>query len=197
VTWPIRERPPALDSKVVVAAGRLVPRKGFKRLIRAFAPVARRHPDWQLHIYGRGEQREQLQAMVARLGLEQQILLKGYDRDFPSVLANASVYAMASLSEGFPMVLIEAMTTGLPLIAFDCPRGPAEIIRHGSNGLLIPEGPFRNFTEGLLTLVEDAELRTRLGTQGLRDAEEYTIENISADWERFLGRLTAGRAAAL
>jgi glycosyltransferase involved in cell wall biosynthesis len=197
VTWPIRERPPSLDSKVVVAAGRLVPRKGFKRLIRAFAPVARRHPDWQLHIYGRGEQREQLQAMVARLGLEQQILLKGYDRDFPSVLANASVYAMASLSEGFPMVLIEAMTSGLPLIAFDCPRGPAEIIRHGSNGLLIPEGPFRNFTEGLLTLVEDAELRTRLGTQGLRDAEGYTIENISADWERFLGRLTAGRAAAL
>jgi len=69
------------------------------------------------------------------------------------------------------MVLIEAMSNGVPLIAFDCPRGPAEIIRHGQNGLLIPEGPTRRFGAALRRLVEDADLRERLGAQALRDAE--------------------------
>jgi glycosyltransferase involved in cell wall biosynthesis len=196
VTWPRVTAPPPLDSKVVVAAGRMVPRKGFKRLVRAFAPVARRHPDWQLHIYGHGRQKQEIADLIQRLDLDSQVLLRGYNRNFPEVLANASVFAMTSRSEGFPMVLIEAMSSGVPLIAFDCPRGPGETINDGANGLLIPEGPVRNFTQGLLTLIEDAELRTRMGAQALHDAEAYTIENISADWDRFLGRLTPARAAA-
>ncbi|HVH94508.1 MAG TPA: glycosyltransferase, partial [Nocardioidaceae bacterium] len=80
VTWPIRSEPAAVDSKVVVAAGRLVPRKGFKRLVRAFRPVARRHPDWQLHIYGNGEQKQEITDLIHRLGLESQVLLCGYTR---------------------------------------------------------------------------------------------------------------------
>ena len=116
--------------------------------------------------------------------------LRGYSHDLPAVLANASAFAMTSLSEGFPMVLIEAMSTGTPLIAFDCPRGPAEIIRHGSNGLLIPEGPLAPFTRGLETLVQDAGLRARLAAQALRDAQAYTVESVGADWERFLAQVT-------
>ena len=196
VPWQRRLAPAAVDSKVIVAAGRLVPRKGFKRLVRAFAPVARAHPDWQLHIYGHGEQKSEIIELVHRLDLDGQVKLRGYNRNFPEVLANASIFAMTSLSEGFPMVLIEAMSSGVPLIAFDCPRGPGETIRHGSNGLLIPEGPYRRFTEGLLTLVEDADLRARLGAQGLHDAEAYSVENIAADWQRFLGRLTSRRTTA-
>jgi glycosyltransferase involved in cell wall biosynthesis len=190
VTWPIRDEPPALDSKVVVAAGRLVPRKGFRRLVRAYAPVARKHPDWQLHIYGHGEQKQEIEQLIERLGLEKQVLLKGYTHDFPSVLADASAYAMGSLSEGFPMVLIEAMSQGVPPIAFDCPRGPGETIRHDSNGLLVPEGPHRRFTKELLRLVEDPQLRTRLGAQGLKDAHCYTIDEIAAHWERYFDQLT-------
>jgi glycosyltransferase involved in cell wall biosynthesis len=195
VTWPIRSAPAAVDSKVVVAAGRLVPRKGFKRLVRAFAPVARRHPDWQLHIYGNGEQKEEIADLIRSLGVESQVLLRGYSRNLPEALGNASIFAMTSLSEGFPMVLIEAMSIGLPLIAFDCPRGPGETIRHGHNGLLIPEGPPRAFSRGLETLIADSELRARLGAQGLRDAEAYTIDNIAADWERFLDQVSHGRIA--
>jgi glycosyltransferase involved in cell wall biosynthesis len=191
VAWPIRTQPVEVDSKVVVAAGRLVPRKGFRRLVRAFAPVARRHRDWQLHIYGTGPQKREIADLIRRLDLESQVLLRGYSRELPEVLARASVLAMTSFSEGFPMVLIEAMSTGTPLIAFDCPRGPAEIIRHGSNGLLIPQGPVGPFTRGLETLVQDAGLRARLGAQGLRDAQAYTVENIGADWERFVARLNA------
>ena len=112
-------------------------------------------------------------------------------------MANASLFAMTSRSEGFPMVLIEAMSTGTPLIAFDCPRGPGEIIRDGENGLLIPEGPVEPFTRGLERLVGDADLRARLGAQALRDAEAYTVEKISADWEAFFSRLSdTGRRRA-
>ncbi len=196
VAWPVRAEPVPTRSKVVVAAGRLVPRKGFPRLVRAFAPVARRHPDWQLHIYGTGPQRQDVADLVRRLGLDAQVQLRGYSRSFSDVLADASVLAMTSLSEGFPMVLIEAMSTGTPVIAFDCPRGPAEIIRDGRNGLLIPEGPFEHFTRGLERLVEDAELRARLGAQALRDAEAWTIEKVADDWERFLARLPPASGGA-
>lgn len=195
VTWPIRSEPAAVDTKVVVAAGRLVPRKGFKRLVRAFRPVARRHPDWQLHIYGNGEQKQEIIELIHRLGLESQVLLCGYSRNLPEVMANASMFAMTSRSEGFPMVLIEAMSTGIPLIAFDCPRGPGETIQHGSNGLLIPEGRLRLFSRGLETLIADPGLRARLGAQGLRDAEAYTIDNIAAEWELFFDRVSRGRIA--
>lgn len=197
VAWPIRAQPANVDSKIIVAAGRLAPRKGFRRLVRAFAPVAHRHRDWQLHIYGTGPQKKDIADLVRRLDLGSQVQLKGFTHDLPEVMTNASVFAMTSLSEGFPMVLIEAMSTGTPLIAFDCPRGPGEIIRHGKNGLLIPEGPVQPFTRGLERLVQDSHLRARLGVQALRDAEAYTIEKISADWERYLKRLNAnpGRSA--
>ena len=183
VSWPLALGRP-LEDKVVVAAGRLVRRKGFRRLVQAFAPVAAAHPNWHLHIYGRGEQKEELESLVRQLGLQRQVRLQGYTDDLPGVLRRASVYAMASHSEGFPMVLIEAMSMGLPLIAFDCPRGPAEIIRHGQNGLLIENGRQRSFTRGLLQLVRDAELRHRMGRQALQDAEGYTIDQAVTQWQR-------------
>jgi glycosyltransferase involved in cell wall biosynthesis len=189
VSWPILDEVPPRDSKIIVSAGRLVPHKGVQRLVKAFAPIARSHPDWQLHIYGEGREKRKIKELIARLGLESQVRLQGYSHDFHSVLANASVFAMTSRKEGFPMVLIEAMSNGVPLIAFDCPRGPAEIIRDGENGLLIPEGPTRRFGAALRRLVEDADLRERLGAQALRDAEAYTIDHIAADWDRLFAQV--------
>ena len=192
VSWPIAAEPPPLEEKVVVAAGRLVPRKGFRRLVNAFAPVAAAHPDWQLHIYGLGQQKDDLDALIRRLGLESRVALKGYTHSVPEVMRNASVYAMGSHSEGFPLVLIEALSVGLPLIAFDCPRGPGEVIRHDQNGLLIPNGQQEDYTQGLLELVEDVDLRRRMGKQALQDAESYTIDAIATDWQEFLHRLGVG-----
>jgi glycosyltransferase involved in cell wall biosynthesis len=189
VSWPILDEVPTRDTKIIVSAGRLVPHKGVPRLVKAFEPIARSHPDWQLHIYGEGRDKRKIKELIARLGLESQVRLQGYSSDFHSVLANASVFAMTSRKEGFPMVLIEAMSNGVPLIAFDCPRGPAEIIRDGENGLLIPEGPTGRFSAALRRLVEDDDLRERLGAQALRDAEAYTIENIAADWDRLFAQV--------
>lgn len=196
VSWPVAAEPPALDAQVVVAAGRLSARKGQRRLVRAFAPVAAAHPDWQLHIYGQGRKRKPLRALIRKLGLQSHVRLCGFTDDLPDVLRNASVYAMASRFEGFPLVLVEAMSVGLPLIAFDCPRGPGEIVHHRENGLLIENGRVGAYSRGLQELVDDAELRRRLGRRALLDAEQYTIESVAADWERLFNRLglSAGTA---
>ena len=186
--WPPAQTPAALDSRVVVAAGRLVREKGFGRLVDAFAPVARDHPDWELHVHGEGPARAALTERVRHLGLEEQIRLPGYTDDVRSVLAGASAYALTSRAEGFPMVLIEAMAAGLPLVAMDCPRGPAEIVDDGKNGILVDDGDVPAFTDALRTLVEDDELRRWCGRQAHQDSHRYAADVVVADWLALLDR---------
>lgn len=192
-SWPPVEAPPPLDRKVVVSGGRLERRKGFHRLIEAYAPVARKHPDWQLHIYGKGPEEAKLAALVQRLGLGEQVVLKGFAADFRAALSEASVYAMASLYEGFPMVLPEAMSRGLPLVSYDCPRGPAEIIDDGRNGRLVPDGDRDALGAALLQLVEDPELRRRMGAAALEDVKQYGVDAIAARWEDLFAELLRRR----
>lgn len=195
VPWPVASSPAPLDSKIVVAAGRMVAQKGFSRLIEAYAPVARSHPDWQLHIYGKGEERRMLRQLIDQLGIEAQVLLKGRSDEFEQVLANASIYAMSSRFEGFPMVLIEAMSKGVPLVSFDCPRGPGETIVDGENGRLVPEGDVPALSGALRQLIEDDELRARMGAAGLEHARQYDIAVIVARWESLFATLWEQRHA--
>jgi glycosyltransferase involved in cell wall biosynthesis len=187
--WPVSQTPAALDRKVVVAAGRLTRVKGFRRMIQAYEPVARARPEWQLHIYGHGDDQEALERLIEERDLGGQVRLMGYTRDLRSVLMDSSVYAMTSHEEGFPMVLIEAMSTGLPLVSFDCPRGPGEIIDDGKNGRLVPDGDIPSFTSALLEVIDDRDLRRRLGAQALEDARQYEIDAIAAHWEELLERV--------
>ena len=179
-----RGEPAALDAKVVVSAGRLVGEKGFDRLIDAWAPLAGDFPDWQLHIYGEGERRAELEQQIAALGVGDSVLLKGYSRDFERVLADAGIYAMGSRIEGFPMVLLEAMSHGLPLVSFDCPRGPAEIVEDGVNGRLVADHDVAGFTQALREMLADDEQRRRMGAASYEQAESYEIEPVAAQWER-------------
>jgi glycosyltransferase involved in cell wall biosynthesis len=193
--WPVRPASP-LTEKIVISGGRLVNQKGFDLLIRSYEQVARARPDWQLHIYGSGVLRPALQRLITQLGLDDQVQLKGHTENFDSVLATASVYALSSRYEGFGMVLIEAMSRGLPLVSFDCPRGPGEIVNSGSNGVLVPPEDTDALGEAILTVIEDDELRTQMGKASHADAHQYEVETVARRWEDLLEQLLQRRQAS-
>ena len=194
--WPVRT-PSPLTEKIVISGGRLVEQKGFDLLIHAYAQVARARPDWQLHIYGSGALRPALRRQITELGLDEQVQLKGHTENFDAVLATASVYAMSSRYEGFGMVLIEAMSRGLPLVSFDCPRGPGEIISSGSNGLLVPPEDTDALGKALLTVIEDDELRAQMGKASHTDAHRYEVETIALRWDSLFEELLQRRQGSV
>jgi glycosyltransferase involved in cell wall biosynthesis len=184
-------------SKVVVAAGRLKPQKGFDRLIEAFGPVADSHPDWRLHIYGKGPRRSDLQRMIDERGSGDQITLMGWTDRLGSVLAEASVFALSSRFEGLPLVAIEALAAGLPVVAFDCPRGPRELVRDGENGYLLRNGDVTGYSAALSRLLEDEELRQRLGETARADAAAYEVHEIGGRWQRLIDGLVTSKASGM
>ncbi|MFC5727925.1 MULTISPECIES: glycosyltransferase [Nocardioides] len=179
VLWPIRTERPERDSRTVVAAGRLAPVKGFDRLVDAWSMVEADFPDWRCRIYGTGP---------LRAGLEEQVRSKsttlelaGYSSDMMADLGRAELFVMSSRFEGLPMTLIEALTQGTPVVSFDCPRGPGEIVDEG-NGRLVPDGDVPALAAALAELMADRELRTRLGVQALKDSRKYAIDQVAARW---------------
>jgi len=183
----------ALDAPVVVAAGSLTRRKGFDRLLEAWARLAPRFPDWRLKIFGSGHGRPDLEELIDKLGVRGSAKLCGHSPRLLEELASASVFAMTSRMEGFPMVLLEAMAVGLPVVAYDCPTGPRDIITDGVDGHVIPNGRTRLLVEALGGLMEDAGRRRRFGAAARENVTRYRIDAIGARWEALFGELAAGR----
>ncbi len=154
---------PALDRPIIVAAGRLTSQKGFDLLIPAFAQVAERHPDWTLRICGDGPQRKPLERQIMALGLSNNVLLMGPVDRLDLEMSQASMYVLSSRFEGLPMVMIEAMSLGLPVVSFDCPTGPREVIQNGRSGVLVPDGDVDALAQAMLAVIEDPAHRRALG----------------------------------
>ena len=178
-----------LEEKVIMAAGRLAPQKGFDLLIESFRPVVAKHPDWKLKIFGFGREKNNLQDLIQQYGLYNNVILMGPTKNIDVELSNSSIYALSSRFEGFGMVIVEAMQCGVPVISFDCPKGPAEIIKNNQDGLLIKDGDIDAFTEGLMSLIEDKEKRERFARLGLKNVKRYEIKNIGRLWEGLIKEL--------
>jgi len=182
--------PPAdLGARTIIAVGRLSPQKNFELLIRAFAQIAADHPDWTLRICGSGAEGGKLRKLVRSLGLRGRVELPGAISNVGEALSQASIFAMSSRFEGFPMVLIEAMSKGLPIVSTDCETGPREVVDPGRTGLLVPTGDATALAAGLRTLMDDEALRRRMGAQAGADAEAYSLTAIGPRWDELLGDL--------
>ena len=180
-----------LTARVVVAAGRLTPQKGFDLLLPAWVPVAAAHPDWRLQIYGAGPERARLEALINESGLADTVRLMGRTNRLGHAFSQSSVFVLSSRREGLPMVILEAMSKGLPVVSFDCPTGPAEIVVTDQNGMLVPDGDVEGLSQALLRVIEDDEMRVRLGTGALQTAAGYDIERIGQRWSELIDELAA------
>lgn len=176
----------AETEKLILAIGRLQPQKGFDLLIWAVSLVAKEFPDWKLVIVGEGPERANLENLINRLGLVNNITLVGQVQDLSDLLCNATMFVLSSRFEGFPNVLCEAMAAGLPVIAFDCPTGPREIIDSGVNGILVPAQDHMGLAQAMIRLIKDANLRRQLGVNAGKISERFSAHVILQKWEEVL-----------
>jgi glycosyltransferase involved in cell wall biosynthesis len=172
-----------LTKPIAVAGGNLISQKGFDRLVPAFAKVTRKHPDWTLVICGGGPKRVQLERLIEKHGAARNIVLAGPVRNFEEQLEEASLFVLSSRFEGLPMVMLEAMSKGVPVVAFDCPTGPAEVIDQRRDGILVPEGDVDALAAGIEELIEDPAKRRRLGGAAALKAGAFSLDVIGPWWD--------------
>ena len=183
---PIAQVVDPADKPNLVAVGRLTRQKGFDLLLRAFARIAADYPTWNLIIFGEGEARRDLESERDALGLAARVRLPGVSEGHGAWAEGAGLFVLSSRYEGLPNVLLEAMAAGLPVVAFDCPLGPGEMIRHGENGMLVPPEDVGALAQSLARLMADRDERTRLSANARGIAGAYRLETIMAAWSDLL-----------
>ncbi|MDA0633550.1 glycosyltransferase family 4 protein [Nonomuraea sp. MCN248] len=177
---------------VVIAVGRLVRQKGFDYLIQAFASIAGEHPDWEVRVFGTGPSEDKLRERIEEAGLTGRFRLMGRTEKIHEEMAAASIYALSSRIEGLPMAMIEAMGHALPVVAFDCPTGPADVLTNGVDGVLVPPRDPAALGAELSRLMGDLDTRRRLGTAAAETARSYSPEVVMPLWERLFTALANG-----
>ena len=172
----------SLTKKKVISVGRLSPVKGFSQLIRAFKTVVDLYPDWELHIFGEGPERESLLDEIQSLGLQNSVSLHGPTKQVQEELTQASIYVCTSHFEGFGLSILEAMSCGLPIVSFDCPYGPRSLIDNGRSGFLVPLDDIQGLSKKICLLIEDANLRKTMGENAYNSTKKNNLDLVTSRW---------------
>lgn len=171
-----------LSAKRVIAVGRYVYQKGFDMLLQAWSAVEKECPDWQLAIFGDGN-RDVYQQQIAQLGIDgSRCHLNGSTTDILHEYLNSSLFVFSSRFEGFGMVLIEAMACGLPVVSFDCPCGPKDIVSDGEDGLLVPAGNVEELAKAMLNLMKNKEISSKMAARAIIKSHQYHIGLLAEQW---------------
>lgn len=178
-----------LSAKRVLSIGRYAYDKGNDLLLQAWAIIEKQMHNWSLDVYGNGN-KSPYQKQMTELGVDQQRChLFGPVADVKKEYLSSSVFVLPSRFEGFGLVIIEAMACGVPVIAFDCENGPRSIIADGETGFLIPPFDINLLAEKVMLLMNDHELRYRMGKNAQKAASQYDIERIGHQWKRLFEEL--------
>jgi glycosyltransferase involved in cell wall biosynthesis len=185
-----KETPDLAKEKTILAAGRIAPVKQFGHLVQAWSLIADQHPDWEVKIFGDGdpELTRKLEDQINALKIST-IRLMGSTAQLDTEMQKASIYAMTSSTECFPMVLLEAQAVGLPIVSYDCPHGPRNIVTHEVNGLLTPSNEIPDFAEALNSLINNKDLRKSMGETAKENIKIYDEEQIMQQWVALFTRL--------
>ena len=185
------EQPALLKSKKVIAVGRYSYEKGFDRLIKAWDIISKEIKGWTLHIIGEGGYREALQNQIDELGLSQCVFLDGLRNDMKEEYLDASMFVLSSRFEGFGMVLLEAMSCGVPAVSFDCPCGPKDLITDGENGYLVEDDDIEKLADRIVYLIRHPEKRKEMGAMAYKRSADYSEDKIMKQWMELFNEVLA------
>ncbi len=172
----------SLENKKVIFVGRYSKQKGIPDLFRVWEQVYRRHPDWQLNLYGgMGEEYDYACAEADRLQMN--IHVNEATSDIFNKYRESSIFVLTSIYEPFGLVLPEAMSCGLPVVSFDCPYGPANIISDGIDGFLIKNRDINAFADKICSLIEDIKLRQQMGRAAIMSSKRFAADSIMPEWK--------------
>lgn len=181
----------SLREKRLISVGRLSEEKGFIDLVKIYYLLSKKHPDWVLDIIGDGDQRDHLERFVKNHKLEDKVTLHGFqDKDYINkMFQKSSIYVMTSYTESFGIVLIEAMSYGIPCVAFSSAEGARELISSGKNGYLIKNRSYRAIIKKIEDLMEDLETRKMVGKAGRSSIKKYTADVVKEDWYKLIEKM--------
>jgi glycosyltransferase involved in cell wall biosynthesis len=171
------------SSKCVIFVGRYSYQKDIQSLLQIWHLVVQRHPDWQLHIFGGyGSEQEKLQSQIR--GIDMNIVVHAPTLTIYEEYLRSSMLLMTSRYEPFGLVLPEAMSCGLPVVAFDCPYGPAKIISDGVDGFLIKSRSVEEYVDKVCLLMDNQDLRIKMGKEGIMSSQRYVTHLIMPIWKQ-------------
>lgn len=173
-------------NKEVLAVGRLTEQKGFDMLIDVWSLVNKKNNEWRLTIVGEGEDKEKLLKKIKEYGLEESIEIKPFTNNISEYYLNSSIYVLSSRYEGFGLVMIEAQSYGLPVVAFDCPTGPRNIINNNLDGYLVEANNIEKMAEYLFELINDENKRREFSNNAVLNSSKFYIENIVKKWNEII-----------
>jgi len=188
-SWINNEITSDLKQRTIITVARNSHEKGLDRLLLIWKEIYRKHPEWSLDVYT--DDIQSLEKTANNLEIHSGIHYFNFAKNIEEKYLKSSIYVMTSRFEGFPMVLLEAMASGLPCIAYDCPSGPRSIIVNAENGFLIPDSNIQMFVEKLSFLIENEDTRVKLGAKAKETSEIYDIHLVMAKWNSFLENLTS------
>ncbi len=180
----------SLQNKKAIAAGRIAPVKGFENLINTWAIVTKNEPTWQLDIYGQGDENyiQSLQELIIKNNLQNHVFLQPATSDLLTTMLDYSMYIMSSQTECFPMVLLESLTVGLPIVSFNCPTGPKNIVTNNEDGFIVENKNIQQLANKICYLIQNENTRINFGKNAKINSKKFNLQTTMQKWETLFAK---------